>query len=559
MTGKEYPEGTFDFKAMVTGDHYFVDKTMMIADVCKAVNKTFLYTRPRRFGKSTNLSMLNYYFNMKYKDEEDIFKGLYIETCDKCEEFKNAYPVIWMNFGDLASSSSEMFEYSLSNMIASVARDANIILEGHNVRPEDKAIISRAYASQLNPIEVRKFIRTLCAIYRDVFGKKTIILVDEYDHCIQNIHSRTKFDEIIQLLGPFMEQSFKFNEDIQFGVVTGIMPLAKTSMLSSFNNASVCSILDKQGDEFFGFTEEEVIRLLKETGNPPEKISEIREWYDGYRFGDKEVYNPYSVIMYLKKGCVPKAYWVNMTGGGLSEDLIASMGRETLQNLKEISEGKRTIESPIDTAIAYPDILRPGADPSLIYSYLAMSGYLKTVDTMEQVGGKSLCTVSMVNKEVSYTFDTIVKRATDLDTYVQRAVDAIYDVDPDVLKDNLESMLSGLAMDEDWVKAANDTELHNKYRDVFMAYLMDPLHTAKEEQPFGIGRTDICFPGSGGSRPIIIEVKSTRKEGTDLHALAKEGLKQIESKGYSKQQGMRDAIRVGIGVWMKTVEVAIEK
>ena len=550
--------GTHDFKELVTGDSPFVDKTCMIEEVCRSVGKTLMYTRPRGFGRSTNLSMLDCFFNLRYKDEEDIFKGTHISSRRGCDSFRNSYPVIRMDLSLLDGSSPDDFERSLMDIISSVLKDAISFLGRSDLKPYDRDALDRAVNGGLNIIEAMKFIRTLCMIYRDKFGKRTIVLADDYDSCLQSITSDERYDVIAQELGKFMEQTFKFNENIQFGVITGLMSFSGRSMLSGFNNASVHSILDRQGSGFFGFTEDEVIGLLKDTGNPPERMAEIREWYGGYRFGDREVFNPYSVMAYLSNGSVPKAHWVKMTGG-LSEHLVASMGHGILQNLKEMSEGKRTIESPIDTAVAYPDVLRPNADPSLIYSYLAMSGYLKTVDTMDQVGGKSLCTVSMVNKEASYAFETIVKRAKDLDEYVQMAVDAIYDDEPRVLEKNLESMLSGLAMDKDWVKAANDTELHNKYRDVFMAYLMDPLHTAKEEQPFGIGRTGICFPGSDRFRPIIIEVKSTRKEGTDLHALAKEGLKQIESKGYSKQQGMRDAIRVGIGVWMKTVEVAIEK
>lgn len=141
-----------------------------------------------------------------------------------------------------------------------------------------------------------------------------IILVDEYDHWMQNINSEEAFKSIVSFLRPFMEQTFKLNRDCEFAVVTGIMPLAKTSMLSSFNNAKVCSIIETEGDEYFGFTEEEIVHLIKETGNPPEKLSEIREWYDGYRFGDADVYNPYSVIMYLDNDCRPLAYWNNMTG-----------------------------------------------------------------------------------------------------------------------------------------------------------------------------------------------------------------------------------------------------
>ncbi|MBR2255321.1 MAG: AAA family ATPase [Candidatus Methanomethylophilaceae archaeon] len=183
------------------------------------------------------------------------------------------------------------------------------------------------------------------------FGQKTVILVDEYDQWVQNVRSTELFESLVGAIRPFMQQTFKFNDYIQFGFVTGIMPMAKTSMLSSFNNASICSILDERGDESFGFTEGEVSRLLEETGNPPEKMDEIREWYDGYRFEDAEVYNPYSVMLYLQTRCRPEAYWNNMTGGGLSKDLLSSMGARPLAELRRLSEEEgSTLDPPWTSA-----------------------------------------------------------------------------------------------------------------------------------------------------------------------------------------------------------------
>ncbi|MBQ8180072.1 MAG: AAA family ATPase [Candidatus Methanomethylophilaceae archaeon] len=557
MDTREYPDGTFDFRALVSGNYYFVDKTMLIADVCEAKNRTFLYTRPRRFGKSMNLSMLDYFFNLRYGNDEDIFRGLKIESCERCTPFRNAYPVIRMNFGCLDGSSPSSFADSLRSMISIVAEDAVSLLEstGHTDSITDR--IRDAISLRLDITETRMFVSDLCRLYRRVFDRDTVILVDEYDRCLQGIRSPNRFAEVFDELVQFMEQTFRFNGNIRFGVVTGIMPLAKTGMLSSFDNADICSILDERGDGFFGFTESEVIQLLDETGNPLGKMDEIRRWYDGYRFGGADIYNPYSVVLYLQNRCRPEAYWNNMTGGGMSPELVAGMSAESLSTLKGLRENRgSSFESPIDVRISYTDVMSPAVDPSVVYSYLAMSGYLNAIRTGRERDGKPLCTITMVNNEVSYAFDSLVSRADSLADYTRSAMDAVYSRDRIQLKENLELLLSGLQLDDGWFDGMNDTEMHNKYRDIIYAYLMDPSMDGKEEMPFGLGRADISFHASNGRPPVILEVKSTRSESTDRRLLAREGLAQIDEKGYTKQQDMRDAICVGVGIWHKFVEVS---
>ena len=360
MESKAYPDGVSDFKALVTGNYHFVDKTLMIRDLCGVKNQTMLFTRPRRFGKSMNLSMLDYFFNIRYADEPDIFEGLKISSCESCRSYRNAYPVIKLNFGDFSCYSGEELLDCIRSMNDSLANDILRYIDSGKLSVRDTQFLERCSDPSLNRIDTLKAVRKMCGLLRSAYGRKVLILVDEYDYCIQNIHSREAYDSVISELRPFMEQTFKFNEDCEFAVVTGIMPLAKTSMLSSFNNANVCSIPDSRGEEYFGFTEAEVSELLESTGNGSGCLSEIRRWYDGYRFGDADVYNPYSVMMYLSRGRRTEAYWNNMTGGGLSEDILSNMGAEPLIELKGLREKTGSeILSPISTRIAYTDIITP--------------------------------------------------------------------------------------------------------------------------------------------------------------------------------------------------------
>ena len=556
MKAKAYPDGVSDFKALVTGNYYFVDKTSMIRDLCGSKDRTFLFTRPRRFGKSINLSMLDYFFNIEYSGEPDIFKGLMISSCESCDKYRNAYPVIRLNFGKLRGESKEKFVKSLV-LIINVLFDHFIsVLDDGSLRTEDHDTLRRFIRPDIDEVEASGAVGVLCHILKKNYGVGAILLVDEYDHCMQNIKSSEEFDSIVAVLRPFMEQSFKFNDNCEFAVVTGIMPLAKTSMLSGFNNASIHSILNSEGDEYFGFTEEEVSGLMSEMDIPIEKISEIREWYDGYHFGNADVYNPYSVMMYLSNGCATEAYWNNMTGGGLSNTLLSNLGAEALIELKGLREKMNScILSPISTRIAYPDVLTPTAEPYAVYSYLAMAGYLNAVKTGKTEGGMPVCKISMVNEEVSIAFDSLAERAAEVESIAARAIDSIYDKNPAMLKKYLESMLSGLALDRNWSQDENPTSRHNRYRDVIMAYLVTPDLIAKEEMPKGYGYADIFFEKTESHPPVVMEIKTTMDRSCDLPSLACDAVRQIDMRCYAEEPGMDDAVLVGVAIRGKTVEV----
>lgn len=559
MERMKYPDGVYDFEALVTGGYHFIDKTRLICDLCGTKNKTFLFTRPRRFGKTLNLSMIDRFFNIIYADEEDIFKGLAVSECRRCDQYKNAYPVLRLDFGYLSGESIDMFRDSMSVMIGIAARNLKNSIGIDAFEDGEKRFLEKCIDRSLKVADLRSAAVDLCGILKRIYGKNVIILVDEYDHWMQNIHTEEVFQSIVGFLRPFMEQTFKLNMDCEFAVVTGIMPLAKTSMLSSFNNAKVCSIIETEGDEYFGFTEEEIVHLIEETGNPPEKLSEIREWYDGYRFGDADVYNPYSVIMYLDNDCRPLAYWNNMTGGGMSEDLLSNMGAETLTALRGLYENKgSSFETVLDTRISYTDVLSPTVEPSVVYSYLAMAGYLKAERTSSQEDGFPVCRVSMVNNEVSIAFKSLVEKSVETDRRASAVMDSIYDGDASKLEDFLESMLNGLCLDVSWSRL-DSLARHDRYRDVIMAYLMTPELIARAEIPKGYGVSDIFFERDGDRLPVIIEVKTTADPDADLSDLADKALAQINRHKYDKDPDSIGAVCVGLGIRQKSVKAAIGK
>ena len=556
MKAKAYPEGVSDFRALVTGNYYFVDKTMMIRDLCGSENRTFLFTRPRRFGKSINLSMLDCFFNIEYSGEPDIFKGLKVSSCGSCSRYKNAYPVIRLNFGKLRSESKDRFFKSLVLVMNGLFDHFITILDDGSLETEDLTTLKRYISPGIDEVEASGAIGVLCRILKRIYGIGAILLVDEYDHCMQNLRSSEEFDSMASVLRPFLEQSFRFNSGLELAVVTGIMPLAKTAMLDCFDNVSIRSILDSEGDEYYGFTEEEVSELMSEMGIPADRMSEIKKQYDGYRFGNADVYNPYSIMMYLSNGCATEAYWNNMTGGGLSDTLLSNMGAEAMIELKGLREDADSrILSPISTRIAGPDVLTPTAEPYAVYSYLAMAGYLNAVKTGEIERGMPLCRIGMVNEEVSIAFDSLAKRAAEVEFVAERAIDSIYCEDPTMLKKYLESMLSEPDLDIDPSQDDDPTSRDNRYRDVIMAYLVTPDLIAKEEMPKGYGYADIFFEKTESHPPVVIEIKTTMDRSCDLPSLACDAVRQIDMRCYAEEPGMDDAVLVGVAIRGKTVEV----
>ncbi len=560
MASKEFPDGVFDFRSLVAGDYYFVDKTMMIKDVCRAGGKVLLYTRPRRFGKSINLSMLDYYFNQKYKDNPDIFRNLKISSCEECAEHKNAYPVIRMDFSSLYSSSPNAFEDSLKGMVSVLAKNVLKELSNKNIDRADTETLMIYSSRTINEFDLNQSIQNICGILENSYGKKVMILVDEYDHCFQNIASEETYNAIVGRIRPFMEATFKTNYHMRTGVITGIMPLAKAGMLSSFNNAVVCDIFNTIGDELFGFTEKEVSELLKETDlDQPGVMEEIRKWYDGYRFGNAEVYNPYSVIKFLSSksensGSAARGYWEGSTGAGISSDLISRLNGIALQELKSLYENPESkIRTPVQEFLAYPDLFADNADPSLVYSYLAMAGYLKAEPADEKTpDGKIIYDVGMVNREIRPAFESLVSRSSKRRRVISRSLKQhLISGNPNAVRDDLQFLLAGFAMDKTW--SGTGTEAHDRYKNALTAALRTCGMEASEEIPKGFGKCDIFIPGTGTDPAIVIEIKTSSE--TVPEASADKAYEQIVEKGYASEPLDGKTAWVALGIRGKMVSV----
>lgn len=346
------------------------------------------------------------------------------------------------------------------------------------------------------------------------------------------------YEMTVKVLKPFMEQTFKTNDSVRFGFITGVMPLAKAGLLSGFNNPKVCSILSTEYDGYFGFTETEVKGLLDDAGSDkPDVIDEIREWYDGYTFGKARVYNPYSVMKYLierKSYC----YWDWCTGGGLSKELVANMEKRTLMEVSELCKGREaSITSPIGIHVAFLDLVDRPVKPYMTYSYLAMSGYL----TAEEIGldaetGLPLCRLRVPNREVLSSFVNLQERAREVarGSFYSDIVSGC----SEAVTEDMNLILSTQAVDSSWNHDMNKASV--------CGLLGWEQIGAESEKPKGHGRCDVFIKSKDGNPAVVIEFKTSLKE--EPAELAEKALHSIMDRGYASEPLDGPVMAVGIGI-----------
>ncbi len=538
---KGIPIGVQDFKAIRDADGYFVDKSALIDDILsRRLTGVFLFTRPRRFGKSVNLSMLDAYLNIKYKGNS-WFDDLRISDMRPDDPEKNSRPVIVLDMKELGTDSMDVFTEDLRFSIAEVCKRFPELASSEKQDPDDMELF-RSFKSMSSGTEVlRRSLRLITRMLEVEYGVKPVLLIDEYDSPINNSYGKPFQHDILNVVRDMMSSVLKGNDSLRFGVVTGVMQIAKESIFSGLNNLTVNSILSRDMDERFGFTPDEVERICRDYGHP-EKYPEAREWYDGYRFGDAEIYNPWSILNYVSNGFTPGAYWAGTSGNSVVDDLLSSPDRKTHDDLMVLGRGG-SVEATIDPGQTFTDISSgtPG-----VYGVLAMSGYLRAVPSG---GGYSL---SIPNREMYGVFgDAVVSRlgGTGMVPALRSLSKALLSGDEDetgrCIGDLLKDAVSSRVLDDE-----------HSYQ-AFLAGLLMNLYgcysvTADHES--GEGYHDIRLERIRGDGPnVVIELKRARR-GEDPHQLAEDALGQIVERGYA--HGLKGrTILYGIAFESKTPTV----
>ncbi len=541
--------GGMSFAKLRREGYYYVDKTLLIADILDGDPRgVYLFTRPRRFGKTINLSMLDAFFNMEYKGNT-WFDGLAISEHPEFEKYKNAFPVIHLDLGNTDADDFREFRGGLRRAVAEAFRPHRYLLEwpGLSDTMRDLFRIFGDEKASLSKDMLKFSVSNLSEALTEYHGVSPIILMDEYDRAVTNTFGEEPHGKIMSFLAKFMYASIKGNPNRGMVYVTGVMQIAKQTIFSGLNNIVVNNVFSKRSDERFGFTESEVKKALAEFGYK-DKFDVAKEWYDGYRFGNAEVYNPYSIMYFIDQGCVEKAYWVDSGQDVLINYLLESITEEKYTEIMKLITGG-TIKSDLMDAFPY-DAIRKSGKP--LYSLMVMSGYLKAVLTEEtDVQGNTLYELSIPNEEVRKLVRKLINGVypIEMDDFV-RFNKAILEEDATSMEKSLIRILSAgsyLSLKENTYQAVVMTLVHalsNSYR-------------VKVEAPEGLGRVDIFLsPKDRGNPYMIMELKVAKKKA-DLEARVDEAFKQIhDQKYYDGMEGR--VILMGMSFWKKVPRIRID-
>ena len=515
------PIGVQDFKEIRDSNLLYIDKSDMISQILSEGAVAYLYTRPRRFGKSLNLSMLDAFFNIRYPKDNKWFDGLKVTECIECQEHKNDYPVIYFDFKELGVASTEMFDVDLKLKISDLYRQHKYILNSEILDDLDKQYFKDVLEEKVEPLKLRKSISALSRMLCEHHGKKVIVLFDEYDNPMLNAYGKEFHRNIIQFMKDIMTSVFKGNESLEFGVITGITQIAKESIFSGLNNLKVDNILSTKYDEMFGFTNDEVKSICTEYGHP-EKYPEAKEWYDGYRFGDADIYNPWSVINYIDEGFKPQTYWAGTSGNSILNDLFELSSHEMWSEFRRLAQRERILYTVTPT-ITFQDII---ANERNIYSMLVMSGYLTA---RVEADGRTF--VSIPNGEMANVFGNMIMNRMNVDSvYVGSLSKAFISGNESAIEQYLYDMFASSAGNA----MLNDEHSYQAFITGMLMYLFGK-YSVKADFEEGNGRYDIRLERKYGDFPnVVIEIKRISTDSSDETAtsVAEKALEQIRDKDY---------------------------
>ena len=393
------PIGISDYRK-ASKEYYYVDKTLLIRDFIDERPQVSLFTRPRRFGKTLNMDMLRVFFEKTDQDTAEYFRDRKIWFCGKeYQEYQGKYPVIYVTFKDVKSETWEGTYDLIFKILRNEVERHSELLDSDKISIYEKEYLKNILKGEANENDMALLFLNLSRMLHAHYEEAPVIIIDEYDTPIQQGHIRGYYDKVIDFMRTLFSGGLKDNPHLSYGFLTGILRVAKESIFSGLNNLKINSILDNRYSEYFGFTTEEVKEMAEYYG-VPEKYEEICEWYDGYRFGKTEIFNPWSVIGYFNNECVPKAFWQSTGSNDIIKEVLAHANVETYEKLEALMQGKSFI-THIDTDVIYPQIQK---NPSTIYSFLLVAGYLKAVSKDETFGADYICEVALPNKEISYVY-----------------------------------------------------------------------------------------------------------------------------------------------------------
>ena len=550
------PIGVADYRLAST-EYYYIDKTLMIKEFLDERPMVSLFTRPRRFGKTLNMDMLRTFFEKTAEDTSVYFRDKAIWQCgERYRSYQGKYPVIFLTFKDVKFTTWQETFQSIRELIAKEAYRHIELKDSDRCDAFDKKAFLRLQQGNADETELANALADLSLALHKHYGIAPIIIIDEYDIPIQQGYMQGFYDKVILFMRNLFSGGLKDNKHLSYGFLTGILRVAKESIFSGLNNLVINSVLDNKYSEYFGFTASEVQQMAAYYG-VADKYAELCAWYDGYRFGRTEIFNPWSVINYFNNGCEPRAFWQTTGSNDIIGEIIGVADAEIYERLTSLVNG-RSFVTYIDTSVIYPQIK---SNPSSIYSFLLVAGYLKVLKTVPAFSGDFMCEVALPNKEIAYVYNKEILQKLDKLIPMAAAIsmqEALYSADSQKLKAVMQSLLANSV-------SSFDTAGENFYHGFMLglcALLSNAYVTSNREA--GDGRYDIQLMPKNVALPgILIELKAEKHaDAEQLKRLAAVALKQINDKNYAadmQSHGVKTIYKYGVAFSGKKVEIEVEE
>ena len=556
MDRKKIPVGYEDIKEIAEKNLYFVDKSLMIQELLDGEGKVLLLTRPRRFGKTLNVSMLRRFFEDERTergekiDNRFVFDGLAITKCGKKYlEHQQQYPVISLSLKSAKQPDYNMAYESLIYDIAGEFRRHSYVLQGEQLSRMDKEQFRAVMEQRADKAVYARALRILSEHLARYHEKNVVILIDEYDVPLENAYFEGFYDEMIAFVRSLFESALKTNPNLAFSVVTGCLRISRESIFTGLNNLEIHSVLSRSYSSYFGFTEQEVKDMLEYYGLS-EKYAELKKWYDGYRFGDQDIYNPWSIMNYVKAtatdyNAFPKSYWSNTSSNNIIRMLIEQADEDTREDIEKLMDGE-TIEKPVHEEITYGDIHESTDN---LWNFLYFTGYLK--ECGQRLEGRNIYVkLAIPNEEIAYIYETTIKewfdkRIRKLDR--QPLITALEQGDCTAAEDFISAQL---------LDTISYFDYKESYYHGFLTGLCSgiPGYLVQSNRESGTGRPDLVFKEKKFmGRAMILELKVTERFER-MEAGCREALAQIEEQNYEAElaaDGYRPILKYGLCFFKK--------
>ena len=541
---KRIPIGLSDFKHLIEEDFYYFDKTNFIEQVIQDGAQVKLFTRPRRFGKTLNMSMLKYFFDIKEAEENrKLFKNLYIEKTNSFKE-QGKYPVIFLSLKDLKATTWEEMEKDIKSTIASLFLEYEDLY--YELGEFDKPLFKKIAIKEVDIENLKDALKVLVKILYKKYNEKVVVLIDEYDSPLVSAYINGYYEKVKNFFKTFYSTVLKDNTCLQMGVLTGIIRVIKAGIFSDLNNLRTYTILSDDYTDSYGLTEKEVEKSLKDYGLEYE-ISKVKDWYDGYKFGDSEVYNPWNILNFLQDKEL-RAYWVDTSGNDLIKNVLKMTNKNIITALERLFNGEGLRQNLSGTS----DLSKILSDDE-IWELLLFSGYL----TIEEKIDQDNYILRLPNKEVKSLF-----RKTFIETYIARGsklsflMESLIGNKIEDYEENLQEILLTSVSYND-TKKGNEAFYHGLI--MGMGLYLEGEYITKSNIESGLGRYDFSVePKNKNKRAFIMEFKSTDSV-EKLEEVSKEALKQIEDKKYDislKQNEVKEITYMGIAFYGKQIKIS---